>query len=95
MKFYKIVLWKAYFDKGWGLMNYPKYAIFLIGAGDVIKNNGDYTNIIIGTFCVAIFCFLFGKWAYSSGWVSAEEEVRNKIDPFVREIRKKFGITNN
>ena len=89
-KLYRIVLFKAYFDKGWGLMNYPKYILFLVGAGDVIQSGGDYTNVLIAGGILFLFLFLFGKWAYKYGWVAAELEVENKVNPFVNEMRKNY-----
>ena len=88
MRFYKLALWFAYFNKGFSFLAYPKYALFLVGAGDVISSGGNYTRVIIAAFIIFLFCLFGGKAAYKYGWVAAEHEVQNRVDPFVREMRK-------
>lgn len=90
MRYYKLNLWFAYFNKGFSFMAYPKYALFLIGAGDVIASEGDYTNVIIAAFIIFFGCLFGGRWAYKHGWVAAEHEVQNRVDPFVRQMREKL-----
>ena len=70
-------------------MAYPKYALFLVGAGDVIQSGGDYTNVIIAAVVIFLFCLLGGRWAYKHGWVAAEHEVQNRVNPFVKAMLKR------
>ena len=90
MRFYKFCLWKAYFDKGFGIFNYLKYPLFLIGLGDVIATGGDWKRVAIVSILLAVFCLIAGRYMYKSGYASAEHEVQNKINPFVKQMRERF-----
>ncbi len=89
MKYYKAALWKAYFDKGFGFFNYAKYPLFLIGLGDIMQSGGNYKKVLIVAIILAVFCFIIGRWSYRNGWASAEHEVQNVVNPFVREMRNR------
>ena len=88
MKYYNLALWKAWFDKGYSFLSYPKYALFLMGLGDVISRDGDFTWIIIIGIAIGVLCFIFGFILYKVGYVEAEIEVSNKYNAFVKEMRK-------
>jgi len=90
MKFYKFALWKAFFDKGYSLLSYPKYILILMGVGDVIASGGKSTNVIIVGIAFGIFCFLLGWFWYHNKIVNAEIEVSNQYNPFVHEMRKVY-----
>ena len=89
-KLYKFCLWKAYFDLGFGLLSYPKYVLFLVGAADIIRSDGDYSRVLILGIVIAVGCLLVGKWLYSNGYRAAEHEVQNYVNPLAIEIRKKL-----
>ena len=87
---YRFFQLKAYFDKGFGYLNYIKYPIVLLGINTAIK--GEVWTIVIVTLLLMITCFIVGFIFYHYGFVEAETEVGNKYNPFVQEFRKKFGI---
>ena len=84
MKFYKFALWKAYFDKGYGVTSYFKYLFAIIGIA------GLEGKILIPLFLLyGLSCFLIGWIWYHYGITTAETEVGNKYNLFVKEMRKK------
>lgn len=85
MKFYRVALWKAYFDKGFALTNYFKYLIAFYGFSSL---NVKYTLVVAGIY--GVFCFFFGWWAIRYGFASAEHEIQNQINPFQMEVRRKL-----
>jgi len=85
MKFYKFALLKAYFDKGYGITSYFKYLIAVLGiSGLGLK----YTAIIFLIY--GILCFVIGKIWYKWGFTDAENEVQNRFNPFVKEMRTTY-----
>jgi len=90
MKFYRFALFKAYFDKGYGVTSYLKYLIAAGGFAAVI--DGMKPQILIFIFLFYGFtCFFIGKLWYKYKIADAEKEVDNNINPFVREMRLKFN----
>ena len=88
MKFktkYKLMLLKGYFDKGYGITSYLKYliAFFALASRDI------KTTLIVGVV-YGIFCFFFGYFWYKYDWTTAEMEVSNTFNKFVKEMRNKF-----
>jgi len=90
MKYYKLALWKYYFEKGYSIMSYPKWVIAIFGIGEVVKKN--YLIVCFGAFLFLILCILIGKWIWKSGFADAETEVSNVVNPFVKQVRKKLEI---
>ena len=90
MRFYKFALWKAFFDKGYSLLSYPKYILILMGVGDVIASGGDSTKVIIFGIAFGFICFLLGMFWFRFKVVNAEIEVGNQYNPFVKEMRKVY-----
>ena len=90
MKWYKFALWKAYFDKGYSLLSYPKYILILMGVGDVIASGGKSTNVIVIGILFGLFCFALGWFWYAKQIVNAEIEVSNQYNQFVKEMRKVY-----
>jgi len=89
-KCYKILLWKAYLDKGWGLTSYIKYAIALFGVASL---NAKAT-LILGCFYM-FFCLILGKLWYYFRIIDVENEIANLFNPFAREVRGKLKIRKN
>ena len=92
MKFklkYKICLIKSYFDKGLGLTNYIKYFL-----GFFALASKDVGLTFLWASVYVVFCFFFGRWWFKSNFVRAEQEVSNKYNLFVGEMRKKIGKPN-
>lgn len=83
---FKLLLLKAYFDKGWSLTNYLKYLIAFGGIFEII----DAVSAIIIAAIYVIFCFFFGFFWYKYGFIETENEINNIYNPFQREMRKKL-----
>jgi len=83
MRFYKALLWKAYFDKGYGLTNYFKYLLLAFGwATDDVK-----TTIAVGTLW-AFSCLIIGRVWFHYKLIETENEVNNNFNPFQVEVRQ-------
>lgn len=79
----RLVLWKSYFDRGNALANYLLYLIGFFGLA-----SRDVKTTLILAVLYAIGCFFLG-WAWTRfKWLSAEIEVSNRFNPFVKEMRK-------
>lgn len=81
-RFYKPLLYKAYFDRGLGLTNYVKYLIAFFG----IASSDVRTTMYIAV-AYAMICFILGKLWYKYKLIETEYEVQNNVNPFVREMR--------
>jgi len=79
---YKFILFKSYFDKGWSQTSLIKYAIALFG----ITSNQVLQTMIWGAG-YAVFCFIVGAIWYKMGLTESENEVANKHNLFVKEMR--------
>jgi len=86
MKFYKFLLIKAYFDKGYGLTNYFKYLLAFVGIFDLI----DAKTAIYSILIYLLFCFILGWAWFKFGFVDTENEIQNRFNPFQKEIRRKL-----
>ena len=89
MKFetkYKICLWKRYFENGNAIANYLIYIIAFFGLIDQ-----DVKRTIILGFIYVIFCFFLGRYWITRKWLTAEMEVGNRVNPFVKEMRKSIN----
>ncbi len=87
MKFLKFALHKRYFDQGFGVLNYVKYPLALLGFA--IPN---IKYIILVAIFYAVVCYIVGWWWLNRGMLDAENEISNRFNPFVRDVREKFGI---
>jgi len=86
----KVCLWKKYFDTGFGLLNYLKYPLVLLGFAVP-----DVSAIIIISVLYAVVCFFLG-WAWlNSEFLTAETEVGNRYNLFVREMRRNSVYRRN
>ena len=94
MKYYNIALLKAYFEKGYSILSYPKYVLFLLGLDQVINKDNTKWVLIIGALGV-LFCFFIGWLLFESKFVNAELEVTNRYNPLAFEIREKFIKNKN
>ena len=89
MKYYKIALHKRYFEYGYGITNYIKYSIALFGLSSL---NVKATLIIAIVYAVA--CYFLGWFLYKINFPTAEKEVENKYNLFVKEMRSKLKKRN-
>ena len=87
LKFFRILLIKAYFDKGWGLTHYFKYLYAFAGIFDFINQK---TAIITGIIYI-LCCFIIGFIWYQFGIIETENEISNIFNPFQREVREKLN----
>lgn len=86
MRFYKLLLQKAYFDKGLGVTNYFKYLIAFFG----IASNDAKTTLMIG-FIYGICCYFIGLIWYKFKIIETENEVQNRFNLFQVEVREKIN----
>jgi len=91
---YRFCLFKGFFDKGYGLLSFPKYILVLLGAGEVLRTRGENPEfIVLAGFCFGLLCILIGAIWYKTGLVLSEAEVGNRFNLFQREMREKIGTT--
>ena len=84
-RFLKVALHKRYFDTGFGILNYLKYPLVLLGFA--VPN---VRGIIAVASVYAVICYVLGWWWLNKGMAEADMEVSNRYNPFVKEMRKKF-----
>lgn len=94
MSAYRILLWKAYFDKGFGLLNYLKYVLVVAGFGAAFQGISIYWIIFIA-FVYALACFMLGRYWYKHKLIDVENEINNIFNPFQREMRDYIRLTEN
>lgn len=80
---FKILLYKFYFDKGFGITNYFKYIIAFMGLA-----SNDLRLTIIVSFIYAISCFVIGYYWTKNKLSEIEQEVQNTFNPFVKRMLK-------
>ena len=80
---YKILLWKRYFDTGYGLTSYLKYGIALFGLSSLNVSQTLTLGIAYG-----LLCFVFGWIWYRYQFVEVENEISNRFNLFAREMRE-------
>jgi len=86
---YTICLWKAYFEKGYGITSYAKYLLFLIGMNEVMQKNSMKLILIAGVIYLTS-CFFIGWFWYKTNFIRAEAEVGNRFNYFQEEVRNKL-----
>ena len=84
---FKLVLHKAYFDKGWGLLSYFKYVFALVGLGSLLEGY-SLNSVIIGALVYGVICYILGFVWIHYRWYEEEIEVTNQFDKFVKEMRE-------
>ena len=85
MNAFKFALHKRYFEQGFGVLNYLKYPLVLLGFA--VPN---VKAILWVSVVYALICYLLGWWWLNYGMMEAEIEVTNVYNPFVREVREKL-----
>ena len=83
-KGYKFCLYKAYFEKGYSITSILKYMIALFGISSL-----NVKLTLLAGFGYAIFCFFLGWWWYKYRFITAELEVQNQFNLFVKEMRNR------
>lgn len=80
------VLWiKKYFDIGYGLTSYIKYA--LVASGLVIKELNTIFYFAVGYL---LMCIVVGWLWIRYNLFEMETEINNQLNPFVKEVREKL-----
>lgn len=80
---FKALLWKRYFDTGYGLTNYVKYLIALFGISSL------QVGATIGlAFFYALLCVVVGRLWHTRGIINVEVEIANRFNDFVTEMRE-------
>jgi len=90
---FKILLAKAYFDKGYGMTSYLFKLMAVLGVGLIVKEN-YYIALSLGMI-YTISCYFIGRACYKYKIVDTESEINNMFNPLFREMSKKFVIPNN
>lgn len=85
------MLQKRYFDYGFGITNYFKYFVYMFTAYEIIGKQSITSSIMI-LVAWGVFCYFFGRYLYNYGWHAAEQEILNRINPFVQGVRKNLKI---
>lgn len=86
-RFYRFFLWKAYFDEGWSITNYVKYAFAFGGIFDFIS--GEAALYLGGAYIIS--CFVMGWVIYHSGMKETILEINNRYNPLAKELRRHIG----
>lgn len=81
----KLCRYLQYFNKGAGLTNYVKYLIAFFGLA-----SRDVSNTLWLAAGYLIACFFIGFLWYKYNWITAEIEVNNRFNLFVKEMRKNY-----
>ena len=88
---FRLMLWKRYFDTGYGLTSYLKYVVALFGISTL---NVEGTMIL--AFIYAFLCFIAGYLWFRFRLVDIDQEITNRFNGFVREMREfKEKVENN
>ena len=82
---YKFCLHKGYFEKGYALSHYIFKLIAVVGL-----TSNQITSTIYAIIVYTLLCYLGGCLWYRWGFIVAEQEVSNKFNLFVREMRKQL-----
>lgn len=88
---YKFMLLKAYFDNGYSITSYPKWAFAILGIGSAIKGYSLW-YLVLGALLYGILCLFIGWIFIKYGFYEAQQEVSNQFNLFVKEIRERKSI---
>lgn len=84
-KWYKLALLWSYFNQGYSIASFPKWVAAVFGVGEVVNKN--YFTVLIGAFIFGIFCIFVGWICFKSGFIEAMNEVGNRHNLFMKEVR--------
>ena len=85
---YKLLLHKAYFERGYAMLSYVKYIAILLGLNSVLQDDWTIMIFIMGGF--AIFSYIVGMIWFRSGLTITEAEISNQYNYFMKEMRTKI-----
>jgi len=84
MKWFRFCTHLTYFEQGYSKTNYVKYVIALFGLSSL-----DVSTTMWAAFFYAILCYVVGREWYLRGFATAQMEVSNKYNKFVKDMRKR------
>ena len=82
---WKFLLWRRYFETGYALTAYIKYLIALFGISSL-----NVSKTITIAFIYAIICFFIGFFWYKWKFAELDNEISNRFNLFVKEMREKI-----
>lgn len=85
MRAYRLLLWKAYFDRGYAVTNYFRALLFVYGAASL-----NVKLTILFSLGWGLSCFFIGWGWYRWGFTETENEIQNRFNPFQREVRRRL-----
>ena len=85
---YKFMLLKAYFDNGYSITSYPKWAFAIFGIGSAIKGYSLWW-LALGALIYGLLCLFLGWIFIKYGFLLAQQEVSNQFNLFVKELRER------
>ena len=91
LKFFKILLWKAYFDKGFSLLNYFKYIIAIIGVKVLFEGIALFWIFVLA-FVYAVLCLILGRLWFHFHLIDTEHEINNIFNPFCKDVRNSISV---
>ena len=80
---FRLLMWKRYFDTGYNLTSYIKYAVALFGLSSL---NVSATLVI--AFVYGVACFIIGYLWFAFKFVEVDNEISNRFNLFTREMRE-------
>lgn len=92
-RIYQLIVMRhwTYFNQGLGKTAIVKFFWLLFGFGSIMSGVNYLYSLYLGV-AYSIFCYIFGWVFYNKGWNEAEIEVSNRINPFVKEMRKVYKV---
>ena len=80
---FRFLLWKRYFDTGLSVTGYVKYLIAFFGVA-----SSDVRMTLVLGIIYGMLCFVIGYAWYRYDFVEANNEIDNRFNRFVREMRQ-------
>ena len=88
---FKIILHWTYYDIGMGKLSILKYFWLLGGFGSIMAGGNYLWTLLIGVIYVLV-SYVLGWAFYQYGWLEADIEVGNQVNPFVKGMRKTYKV---
>lgn len=89
--FYKFLVFKTYFDSGYGLTSYFKYLVAFLGVSGLIAEVLSFKQVVYIGIGYGVFCYIIGRLWYYLRLPEISAYIDNKFDPFVHEMMKSAG----
>jgi len=86
IKLYNLALFWTYFNNGYSFMSLPKWIAMLFGLDQLIQYK-NYWLVAFGCIFYFGFCIFLGRLIIKSGFLEALNEVMNRNNRFMKEVR--------